>query len=51
MHGGRAGGAGSFAVGGFLPIAATVLLLVEKTRLHAMVAHIDDAALLHEWAA
>jgi len=41
---GTLGGAGHIAVASGV-IAATALVLVEKTRLHALVTHIDDAAL------
>lgn len=41
---GALGGAGHIAVASGV-IAATALVLLEKTRLHALVTHIDDAAL------
>lgn len=41
---GTLGGAGHIAVASAV-IAATALLLLEKTRLHALVTHIDDSAL------
>ena len=41
---GTLGGAGHLAVASGV-IAATALVLLEKTRLHALVTHIDDAAL------
>jgi uncharacterized membrane protein (DUF4010 family) len=41
---GTLSGAGQIVLGSAV-VAATVLLLLEKTRLHALVGHIDDAAL------
>ena len=41
---GTLSGSGQIALGSAV-VAATVLLLLEKTRLHALVKHIDDAAL------
>jgi uncharacterized membrane protein (DUF4010 family) len=41
---GALSGSGQIALGSAV-VAATVLLLLEKTRLHALVGHVDDAAL------